>query len=134
MGEIGIRRAILTVVAAIATAVVVGCGDPAASDVVEASQDGSTLGQSACLGVVTSKCNEILGEAQRQGVVSTIRIVCTRPPCTERQGEVTIEVVFANGGQSSWGEGWQTAGGVAPAPAPVPRGPAPTPIEPTPSP
>ena len=128
MGEIGIRQAILAFVAAVAMAVVVGCGDPAASDVVEASQDGSTLGESACLGVVTSKCNEILREAQRQGVVSTIRIVCTRPPCTELQGEVTIDVVFANGDRSSWGEGWGTVLHGGPALVPVP-----TPIEPSPS-
>ena len=126
MAEFAVRRVNGALAAALA--IVAGCGDPAPSDAVEASQDGSTLGQSACLGVVTSMCNEILHEAQLQGVVSTIRIVCTKPPCTVRQGEVTIDVVFANGDRSSWGEGW---GGVLHGgPAPLP---APTPIEPSPS-
>ena len=116
---------------AMAVALIAGCGDPAPSEGVEPSQDGSLSGQFQCLGVAPSKCQEYLRSAQVRGVVSAIRIVCTKPPCNEQRGEVTIDVLYADGQRSSSGEGWATLGGVgAPAPLPVP---AATPIAAEPS-
>jgi hypothetical protein len=74
--------------------------------------------------VVASKCAEFLKDAQTNGVpaaVTAIRIVCTSPPCTEQQGQVTVDVLYANGQRTSTGTGWATVGGgqVLP-PGPIP--------------
>ena len=120
------RLAIVTVLAIVAVA----CGDPPPPDASSAAPDASAEPQFACLGVVAAKCAEFLKQAVSEGrgvPVSAIRIACTKPPCTDRQGEVTIDVLYANGRRGSSGAGWGTAdGGQVAPPGPVISAPPPS--------
>jgi hypothetical protein len=83
-----------------------------------------------CLGVVATKCPELVagvGTEKPDVPPARIRITCTSMRCDDRQGEVEVDVVFADGTRSSFGQGWATAGG---GPGVVgPGGQPPEPIE-----
>lgn len=116
----GIRLACLGVMLAVFGT---GCGDPPPTDSTGDPSAGPAEPQVACLGVVASMCAEFLNQAVVDGrgvPVSAIRIVCTAAPCTVRQGEVKIDVLYVNGRRNSSGSGWgSVGGGGAPAPMPV---------------
>jgi hypothetical protein len=78
----------------------------------------------SCVGVPAPKCDELVTRILDGLSISSfrsIRIACTKVPCTERAGEVTIDVVDSQGRRSSTGEGWATLGEVG-VPAPEPSG------------
>ena len=78
----------------------------------------------SCLGVPATKCEELVKrtlDGLSLDSFRSIRIACTRPPCTERSGEVTVDVVDANGRQSSTGQAWATLDEVE-NPKPQPSG------------
>src|SRR4051812_2980389 len=118
MAEIAFVRAVAGLL--LVMAIVAGCGDPAPSDSPDPSQDGLQSQPFQCLGVSPRKCNDLLQNVQAGGVVAAIRIVCTKPPCTDQQGEVRVDVIYANGQRTSEGAGWGTVGGAVQVPAPVP--------------
>ena len=108
---------------AIVVALAAACGDPAVPPVPVAPSGTIAAPEITCLGVVPAKCREIVGDIQggnpdNQPVA--IRIVCTAAPCTELAGQVSIDLVGADGTRSSSGMGWATAGGGGPLP-PVPH-------------
>ena len=114
---------------AIVVALAAACGDPAVPPVPVAPSGTIAAPEITCLGVVPAKCREIVGDIQggnpdNQPVA--IRIVCTTAPCTELAGQVSIDLVGADGTRSSSGMGWATAGGGGPLP-PVPQLPTPAP-------
>jgi hypothetical protein len=74
-----------------------------------------------CLGVAQPKCDELGRQALTELAIPTfrsIRVTCTRLPCTERSGEVTIDVIDATGRQLSTGQAWATLGEIG-DPVPV---------------
>ena len=59
------------------------------------------------------------------------RVRCTSARCSEAQGEVSIEIVYADGSRSQSGYGWESAPGIGgPEPVPVPVDPPSLPVEP----
>ena len=119
------RRLAAILVASVTTVILAACGDPSPSDGLADPTDGPAAPNVQCLGVVASKCAEFLEDAQSSGgpvAVTAIRIVCTAPPCTVQQGQVTVDVLYANGQRTSMGTGWATVGG----PQVLPPGPIPT--------
>jgi hypothetical protein len=106
--------ALLLLIAALLAA----CGGPGtASDATGPSDEASATAPPApvvdCLGVVAAKCRSIVADAawDKPAVPpARIRITCTAMRCDDREGEVEIEIVFADGTRSSYGQGWATAG------------------------
>lgn len=129
VGRRGARRLVFGAALQAAVALIAAaCGDPPAPDTPSDGQAPSAGPQIACLGLPASKCAEFLKQAVLDGrgvPVSAIRIVCTKAPCTERQGEVAIDVLYASGLRNSTGSGWSTVGGGAPPPVPAATVPAP---------
>jgi hypothetical protein len=73
-----------------------------------------------CRGVVGTTCKTIVAEVStsKPGVPpAAIRITCTAQRCDDREGQVEVDVVFADGSRASHGQGWGTAG---PPPVGVP--------------
>ncbi len=88
-----------------------------------------------CIGLPSTQCQQMLDEAERAvpgSVPVSALIKCSVRLCTPAKGEASLLVVFANGERIEYGTGWESAGGAAPAPQPVPReevGPSPAPVE-----
>ena len=97
-----------------------GCDDAPPSPAPSVGTAGTP--EVACLGVPAGKCAEIVEDVQANGSVVpavAIQIRCSGSPCTEQQGQVTIDVVYADGQRSSSGQGWAEAGGPFEIPPPV---------------
>ncbi len=109
----------------LALTVVAGCND-AVKPAGDAFQ---------CIGLPSTQCQEMLDEAERAvpaSVPVSALIKCSVRLCTPAKGEASLLVVFANGERIEYGTGWESAGGAAPAPQPVPTkevGPSPAPDE-----
>jgi hypothetical protein len=90
----------------------VGCDDSTPVESLPTAVTASPI--VTCLGVPAPKCTEFLAEAKAaapQAPIREIRIVCGRAPCTERSGQVTIDVVDGFGRRTSSGAAWGTATG-----------------------
>jgi hypothetical protein len=97
-----------------------GCDEAAPS--AEPSAGAAGTPQVACLGVPAEKCAEIVKEVQANGSVApavAIQIRCTVARCTEQQGQVSLDVLYASGQRSSSGQGWAAAAGPFEIPPPV---------------
>ncbi len=120
--------ALLLVVAAMLGACGGAASDAPASS-VRASATAAPEPVVECVGVVATKCRELVAAVgtEKPGVPpARIRITCTAMRCDDHQGEVEVEVVFADGTRSTLGQGWATAGGAPgvggpgePPPAPI---------------
>ena len=103
-----------------------GCG----SEVPNASPDGASAFE--CVGVPLATCEQILQENRNTGpgaaMIVGAKIRCTSATCSEAQGEVSISIVFADGGRSESSYGWAQAGPGGPAPGPAEPG---IPVAPT---
>ena len=84
----------------------------------------------SCVGVPQATCQQTLQDARNNAQVGetvvALRIACTKVPCTDQEGEASVEVGYSSGRRDSYGMGWA---GAAPAPA-VPPDPAALPVEP----
>ncbi len=109
----------------LALTVVAGC-DAAVEPAGEAFQG---------IGLPSTQCQEMLDEAERAvpaSVPVSALIKCSVRVCTPASGEASLLVVFANGERIEHSVGWESAGGAAPAPQPVPTkevGPSLGPVE-----
>ena len=103
---------------------IVACDAAPPSDAPSAPAGLPVAPNVTCLGVVATKCLEFLKDAEANGApvaVTAIRIVCSVPPCTERQGQVKVDVLYGNGQRTSTGTGWATVdGGQVLPPQPIP--------------
>jgi len=103
--------------AVLATAVLVGgCGGPEPS----ASPTEPPIGQPnvACLGVPQAPCDDAVKslEGMFDAPIVRISVACTVPACTATDGQVSIDVLLANGRRENSGYGYGIA---QPQPAPV---------------
>ena len=113
--RLGVRGLLLAVLVAMA----VGCDEEPA--VVGPAEPSSAI---SCLGVPSSKCDELVTQALkmlRVGAVRSIVVTCVTPTCTERSGKATVDIVEADGSTTGTGSGWDTVDAVG-IPAPAPSG------------
>lgn len=105
--------------------VVAGCG----GEETVASPD--SVPAFECLGVPNATCEQILRDTAENRPVVAARVRCTSAGCSDARGEVSIEIVYADGSRSQSGYGWDSAPGIgAPGPVPVPADPPPLPVAP----
>src|SRR5258705_4057560 len=101
------RRARTLGLALMALLLASGC-DEAAPSAEPSNDPAATTPDVACLGVPAGKCAEIVGEVQTNGSVVpavAIQIRCSVAPCTEQQGQATVDLLYANVQRSSTAEG-----------------------------
>ena len=124
------RRTIVLLTALIAVLLLAGCagGTPTAPP----ADPGQPLVD--CQGVPARTCQEIVNDARTNAAPGSfpirIRAVCTKPPCTPQQGDVSVDIQYSNGRTDSYGMGWS-----GPMPGDVPVQPEPAgepslPVEP----
>jgi hypothetical protein len=93
-----------------------GCDDPA-TDASTAPVEPAV----ACIGVPAGACARAVEETGSSGSSvppAAIRVMCTAPSCSDREGAVRIGVVYADGTRSSSGYGWAAAVPAGQAPGP----------------
>jgi hypothetical protein len=86
-----------------------------------------------CIGVSSERCRRLIDDTRshvRDSLPVRAVIRCTRPICTDRQGEATVHVVFLNGQVVDWVTSWRPAAPVPRAVPPVPASSAPAPASP----
>ena len=76
----------------------------------------------SCVGVPPQTCQQTLRDARTNAdpgtTVVALRITCTKVPCTDQEGEASVEVGYSNGRRDSYSMGW--AGAEAAPQPPVP--------------
>jgi hypothetical protein len=93
-----------------------GCGDPPTDASTAPSGPAIT-----CVGVPAGACAravENIGSNGSRVPPAAMRVTCTAPFCSHREGAVTIDVVYADGTRSSSGYGWAAAAPAGQAPGP----------------
>lgn len=96
----------------ITVAIVAACSgdEPSDSPAVEPVVD--------CLAVPAEKCQNALNEAVANAGdgarVAAVRIRCTAPSCTTREGQIAVTVLLADGRQITTGSGWAVAAPAVP--------------------
>jgi hypothetical protein len=102
---------------AIATVLVVaGCGEPPPEESI-APTDPTV----SCIGVPASACRQAVEGIRSNGFkvpAAAIQVTCAPGICTELQGAVSIEVVYADGSRSSSGFAWGAAANPVQVPGP----------------
>jgi hypothetical protein len=110
----GLRLRIVAAIVAIGLAAA-GCG------IVDSPPSLAPGPAFTCVGVAQQTCQQMLRDAQTNAdpgtVVVALQITCTKVPCTEQQGEASVEVGYSNGRRDSYSTGW--AGAVAEPELPV---------------
>lgn len=102
--------------------VIVAAAVAAACDEEPAVINVATPAAFACVGVTADKCDELVTQAKSDFNVTSfqsIRIVCTRPPCTDQSGEVSIDAILRDGSRQSSGSSWATLGNPIGNPGPT---------------
>jgi hypothetical protein len=93
-----------------------GCGEPSPDESIAPTDP--TIG---CIGVPASTCRQVVDGIRSNGFQvppASIQVTCTPGICTELQGAVSIEVVYADGSRSSSGFVWGAAGNPVQVPGP----------------
>ena len=86
-----------------------GCGEPAPGPVESSTPSGPPI---TCVGVPASTCSEALEGVRTNGSTVppvAIRVVCATKSCTEAEGAVAVDVLYADGTRSSGSFGWSAA-------------------------
>jgi hypothetical protein len=105
-------------------AVLVGCDGEAES---------SAANPFECIGVSSERCRGLINDTRSQvrGSVPVQAVIrCTKPICTDKEGEATVHVVFLNGKVVDWVTSWTQAAPMPRAVPPVPAASAPAPASP----
>ena len=98
-----------------------GCGEPAPE--VSSSPAAPAVASPfvACTGVPASTCVQAVQGVGLNGSrvpPAAIRVTCAARSCTELEGAVSVDVVYADGSRSSSGFGWGAAGQPVQVPGP----------------
>jgi len=110
----------LAAIAIVAMPAVAACGEPAPSPVESSTPSGPPM---TCVGVPASTCSEAMEGVRTNGSTVpavAIRVVCAAEACTEAEGAVAVDVLYADGSRSSSSYGWSAANQPVEIPAPPP--------------